>query len=188
MSRGPRCRYNDRRLVPELRPRESRMAKDRLNQLTLGYSEAQDRIWIADPDQPDRLWMTYRITRRLLKGATVILEQTRENLNVPWSPEKDEQLKLEKQEAASPDWLDQGGDEGRKLRAEANAILVTGIEIKPERKRFRLTFRAGKVEQHTLLDRMEFHRFSRSLFQMCNVAEWQMEDLPDWFRDDADLS
>lgn len=164
------------------------MARDRLNQLTLGYSATQDRIWIADPDQPERLWMTYRITRVMLRAATDLLEKTREKLDLPWSPDKDEQLKLEKQEAAPPDWLDQGGDEGRRLRPELNAILVNGIEIKPERKRFRLTFRAIKVEKHAVLDRMEFHRFSRSLLQMCHVAQWPIEDLPDWFRDDADLA
>jgi hypothetical protein len=164
------------------------MAKDRLSQITLGYSPPQDRIWLADPDHAERLWLTYRMTRKFLKGATVVLEKTRQTLDVPWTPDGDEQLKLEKQEAAPPDWLDQGGDSGRKLGADAPTVLVTGIDMKVERKRYRITLKANRIEKYTSLNRMEFHRLSRSLYQICNQAEWEIPDLPDWFRDDEDLT
>jgi hypothetical protein len=163
------------------------VAKDQLRQITLGYSPGQDRVWLADPDHAERLWLTYRMVRGFLKGATNALAKTREKLDVPWTPDEDEQLKLEKEEAAPHDWLGEGGDSGRKLGAATTTVLVTSIEVKVERKRFRVTLKADKIDRYTWFNRMEFHRFCRSLFHICNQAEWQLGDLPDWFRDDADL-
>ena len=153
--------------------------------LSVGYNEQEDRLLLACTDgvQVQHLWLTRRMTGRLVKSASDLLEKS--SLAATRAPIdlRGELIAFEHQSAmAQPDAVRPGGLEqpAAGLR-DLGMALVRRVQIDVLPTQFRLVFHGsdGALVELLLL-RADLHRLLAVFNQYATVADWGFGQERDW--------
>lgn len=156
-----------------------------MTQITFGYSDSEDRIWLVSSDGA-RYWLTRRLLAGLLPPVTELLEKTVPGGSIPNALPANQRIRLEHQEAMVDDPDGQPALERNKETRQDGAaptappVLVTSMTIHADESHCGLIISAGAHTARLDLNRLDFHRLLQALYQITVTASWDIGGLPDW--------
>lgn len=156
-----------------------------MTQLTFGYSDSQDRVWLSSTDGA-RFWLTRRLIKGSIKPVCDLLEQTVPGGEIPNALPAPERVALEHAEAMADSPEGQPALEKNKETRTAGGTpasppaLVTSLTFKVGATRCTLIITAGGAPVSIDLNRMDFHRLLGALGKIIGSAGWDIPGLPDW--------
>jgi len=161
-----------------------------MTQITFGYSDSEDRIWMASSDG-HRYWLTRRLLQRFILPAAELLERTVPGGEVPNALPARQRIAIEHAEALADG---PGGEPALVHDMETRTLntspptppqLVNTLRLDANPNLCRLTLVAAGRENVLELSRIDYHRLLGALALTVRNADWGI-DLPDWLRTDAD--
>lgn len=157
-----------------------------MRDITLGYSDSEDRIWLASSDG-HRFWLTRRLLLRLLGALAELLERTVPGGDIPNALPAEQRIRLEHAEslANTPE-----GKPALQLN-KANPATPPGVTPAPPRLATRITCQADGprctliveatgVATRFELNRIDFHRLLAAMTSVAHQAHWGLPGLPAW--------
>ena len=151
--------------------------------ITLAYSETEDRVWLRSQGQ--MLWLTRRILVRFLSASGKLLEQSVPGGEVPNALPPSHRIQIDHEEALAE--TPEGsaalkhGKEAPPAAEDAQAVpLVHTIHITPSQSLWVLTLKSSEVEMQVRLNRRDFHRLLGAMFMAAKRGEWLLAPLPEW--------
>lgn len=156
-----------------------------MTQLTFGYSDSEDRIWLSSTDGT-RYWLTRRLLAGLLGPITGALEKTVPGGDIPNALPAAQRVALEHEEALadSPEGAPALAKNKETRLAGAPPSkppsLVASLTVQANSQRCSLIITAGREPARIDLSRLEFHRLLAALQRTTAAAGWRLPDLPHW--------
>ena len=153
--------------------------------ISVGYDENEDRIFIdcSDGKAACRLWLTRRITERLLSALVNVLERSSPRLlRTPAEMRLDviafEHLSaINRPEPAAPAT---GADQAM---IDTGAVLLHRVDVEVTPQAFRVLFHSTTEPRAGLtIDRTELHKTLALLDQCATAAEWDVGGATEWLR------
>jgi len=161
-----------------------------MSQLTFGYSDSEDRIWLASSDG-SKFWLTRRLLERFIRPCAELLERTVAGGEVPNALPNRQRIAIEHAEALmdSPEGEPAfARDVETRSTAQAPAAprLVNTLRLDANPATCRLTLVAAGEETTLELNRIDYHRLLGALALTVQNADWRI-DLPGWLGPRAHL-
>ncbi|MFZ5484678.1 MAG: hypothetical protein ACOZB0_10655 [Pseudomonadota bacterium] len=157
-----------------------------MTDITLGYSDSEDRVWLASSDG-HRFWLTRRLLSRLLDALAGLLTRTVPGGDLPNALPADQRIHLEHAEslARSPEGqpallLNKAGLASPSGVTPTPPRLATRITCQADGPRGALIVEAAGVATRFELNRIDFHRLLAAMATVANQAHWDLPDLPAW--------
>ena len=151
-------------------------------QLTFGYSDSEDRIWLSS-SEGDKFWLTRRLVSRFLSPVASLMEQTVPGSEVPNALSPACRIGLEHGEAMadSPDGQPAvvRDTETRNTARSGTPTLVNSLSLSIDPQGCHLSLVAAGQETRMTLNRLDLHRLLGALALMVRNAEWVLS-IPDW--------
>lgn len=155
-----------------------------MTQITFGYSDSEDRIWLASSDG-SRYWLTRRLLASLIGPVTEVLQKSVPGGEIPHALATAQRVALEHEEALvdSPEGQPAIA-KNKETRATGAApakppLLVSSITFQADSERCSLIITASEPTRIDV-NRMDFHRLLAALHQITVVAQWDLKGLPEW--------
>jgi len=161
-----------------------------MTQLTFGYSDSEDRIWLS-VSTGRRFWLTRRLILGFLPKVADLLERTVPGGDIPNALPAAQRVALEHAGALEEN-LD--GTPAMDLNRDLRSIPVgTGATPAPPRLLTSLSASAKKDRCTLIMDpdtpdgrvdtrRIEFHRLMAALIRTAANAGWDLRGLPGWMQ------
>ena len=149
---------------------------------TFGYHASEDRVWLACPAWPQRLWLTRRIVRQILGAVVQQIEAgpAAEGDAAPL-PAAEHEASLNQRQPGEPARALQTGREAVDARALADAVLCTRFALLRGASHIDLVFVTTAGERRLHLSRIGLHRWVHGLHMVLSHAQWQdWAPSPDW--------
>lgn len=155
-----------------------------MSQFTFGYSDSEDRIWLASSDGP-RYWLTRRLVAGLLPPACELLEKTVPGGDIPHALPAGQRVALEHEEALaeSPEGkpaLERNVETRQAGSPPPPPLLASAVTLQASPQRCTLIVAAGTEAGRLEVNRRDFHRLLAALHQVTVRAHWDLGGLPDW--------
>lgn len=155
-----------------------------MNQFTLGYSDSEDRIWLASSDGA-RYWLTRRLVAGLMPPSCDLMAKTVPGGEIPHALPAGQRVALEHREALadSPEGkpaLEKNKETRQPGSTTKAPILATEVSIHADGRRCTLTVTASRETSRIEMNRMDFHRLLAALQRIAARSGWRLGDLPDW--------
>lgn len=159
-----------------------------MTQLTFGYSDSEDRIWLS-VSTGRRFWLTRRMVLGFLPKVADLLEKTVPGGDIPNALPAAERVALEYLEALE-DGLD--GAPAMEMNKEtrtraigdgpppAPPLLLTSLSASAKGERCSLILQPDSKDGTVSLKRLEFHRLLSALMRTAGGAGWDLRGLPAW--------
>lgn len=148
---------------------------------TFGYHIVEDRIWLSNSAWQNRLWLTRKNAKNLLRLISRLLQGTYAGA---------EEMPIKAIEREHDDAINRPSNMagatlqiGQETAAEQSAIhfvLCTRIAIIKTAENFELVLHASETEYRMLFSREELHRFLRALYLILKQTDWQLPQPPKW--------
>jgi hypothetical protein len=165
-----------------------RPADTDLTELTIGYSDSEDRLWLKSSEGA-KYWLTRRLLLRFIAPTAELLEKTVPGGEVPNALPVAQRIALEHAEAMADTPEGQPAMVRNKetqstAGTSAPPLLASGLSITADGSRCRLTILAADKENHLNLSRLDFHRILGAMALATRKAGWNLAGLPDWLGTD----
>jgi len=159
-----------------------------MTQLTFGYSDSEDRIWLS-VSTGRRFWLTRRMVLGFLPKIADLLEKTVPGGDIPNALPASERIALEYIEALE-DGLD--GLPAMEMNKETRTAalgngpppapphLLTSLSASAKGDRCSLILQPDTKDGTVSLKRLEFHRLLSALIRTATGAGWDLRGLPAW--------
>lgn len=158
-----------------------------MTQLTLGYSDSEDRLWLIFPEDGTQLWLTRRMTQVLLQHLARQMTASCPGAapTISLKPEVRIALEFEAAHEAEHDPVPQqaGKSSGSNGGAGGNAgtaHVISAITLKMNASQVRLEASAPGYCRVLGMTRAEAHRMLGALARRSKAAGWNITDLPPW--------
>ena len=156
--------------------------------ISVGYDETEDRIFLdcSDAGARIRLWLTRRITQRILAAVAELLERSSPTLlKAPADMRQDviafEHLSALSAPEAPPATPGEGADGAR--ISDRGAALLHKVDIETQPYAFRLVFHAADGPKAGLtVIRTDLHKTLALFAQAASVAGWEMAGSGEWLK------
>ncbi|TCJ15028.1 hypothetical protein EZJ19_08165 [Parasulfuritortus cantonensis] len=156
-----------------------------MSQITFGYSDSEDRVWLASTGGT-RFWLTRRLVNGLLRPTCDLLEKTVPGGDVPNALPASQRIAIEHEEslADSPEGLP-AIEKNKETRGAGNApvkppALVTIVTVQADASRCAWIVTAAAKPARIEVNRLEFHRLLAALYRTAEAAGWGLANLPGW--------
>jgi hypothetical protein len=152
--------------------------------IVVGYDENEDRIFVdcSDAEASCRLWLTRRITGRLLRAFVDLLERSNPSLLKTPADMRQDVIAFEHLSAISRPEPPPGAGAGQAV-ADSGAALLHRVDVDVLPEAFRLVFHAATEPKAGLtINRTEFHKTLALLDQCATAAEWDVGGATEWLR------
>jgi hypothetical protein len=157
-----------------------------MTQLTFGYSDSEDRIWLSSTDGK-RYWLTRRLVKGLLKPVCDLLEKTVPGGGIPNELPPAQRVALEHEEAMADTPEGQPALEKNKETRPAShngpitpPALITSLTFNASATHCSLIITAGQPPTSIDLNRIDFHRLLGALYKITVTANWDITGQPSW--------
>lgn len=158
-----------------------------MTQLTLGYSDSEDRLWLIFTDDGSQLWLTRRMTlvllQHLAERMTISCPGAAPDLSL--KPEIRVALEFEAAHEADHDPLPQESQQqGNKAdtQAQGSVHVISSITLKMGSSQVQLITNAPGYQRTLCMSRAEAHRMLGALARRSQSAGWNMPNLPPWLQ------
>jgi hypothetical protein len=161
-----------------------------MTQLTFGYSDSEDRIWLS-VSTGRRFWLTRRMVLGFLPKIAELLEKTVPGGDIPNALPAAERVALEYIEALEDDLDGQPAMEMNKETRTtalgsspppAPPLLLTSLSASAKGERCSLILQPDAKDGTVSLKRLELHRLLSALIRTATNAGWDLRGLPAWLR------
>jgi hypothetical protein len=153
-----------------------------MTQLTLGYSDSEDRLWLVFTDDGSQLWLTRRMAHvlllRLAERMTVSCPGATSETSL--KPEIRVALEFEAAHETEQDPEPVPQETTPAHTAVATTHLITSITLKVSNHQIHLEAQARGYCRSLLMTRAETHRLLGALARRCAASEWHLTGLPKW--------
>lgn len=153
-----------------------------MTQLTLGYSDSEDRLWLVFTDDGSQLWLTRRMAHvlllRLAERMTVSCPGATNETSL--KPEIRVALEFEAAHETEDDPQPAANRPPSAPAPVASTHLITSITLKVSSQQVQLEALARSYQRSLLMTRAEAHRLLGALVRRCAASEWHLTGLPDW--------
>lgn len=160
-----------------------------MTELTFGYSDSEDRLWLKSGDGA-RYWLTRRLLARFVGPTADLLEKTVPGGEVPNALPTSQRIALEHAEAMAdtpegkPAMARNKETQPQGSGTSAPPLLASSLSITADSGRCHLTIVAGGKEGQLNLSRLDFHRFLGAMTLAAQKARWDLPGLPAWLGTD----
>jgi hypothetical protein len=156
-----------------------------MTQLTLGYSDSEDRLWLIFTDDGSQLWLTRRMTHVLLLRLAERMTASCPGATNETSLKPEIRVALEFEAAhETDDDPEPVPPKASTTPAAINTIhLINSITLKVSNQQIHLEARARGYSRSLLMTRAEAHRLLGALARRCVASEWHLTGLPDWLEE-----
>ncbi len=150
-----------------------------MTELTMGYSDSEDRLWLVFSDDDNQFWLSRRFCANLLVGLAKELSATCAGLNYGGHSDPDVRIALEHETAH---------EHAAQLRQDASAKnspapasppqttrigrLLTSIKITTSATHVQMDLIAANAARSLHLNRAEAHQVLSSLWLHSEGAHW----------------
>ena len=156
-----------------------------MTQLTFGYSDSEDRMWLRMSSCSSQIWLTRRLCAAVI---THLIEAMRASCASGLAPcnslAPDQRLALEHETAneftAEPGTHDDATS--KPLPAADSSHLLSAVNLSVDARQVRLAFIAPGLNQKLSLSRAESHHLLSALAGRCAAAHWNLPGLPHWLQ------
>jgi hypothetical protein len=156
-------------------------------QLTIGYSDSEDRLWLLFADDGTQLWLTRRLTCVLLKRMAERMTVSCPSAGDDYSLKPEIRVALEYEAAhelpADPDLQDAAPEQATITHRSVHQL--TSISLKVAANRVQMEAIGPGFRRPLLLSRAEAHRLLGALVRRSIAADWNLPPLPDWLPKDG---
>ncbi len=156
--------------------------------VSFGYSDSDDRMWIRIGDGPMLWWVTRRLAMRIIEQWAALVERT-----APAAEGSDE---LPAEETARRTRWAQSEHRAALVSAGPSVVgtieeppprpgksaLMFGAEIAVDGDLMRIVFRSGRHRQTFETPRRDAHRLLAAFIGRCRRNGWLDAPLPEWLR------
>lgn len=157
-----------------------------MTQLTFGYSDSEDRIWLLFSDNGTQLWLTRRLTSILISHLANRMVITCPGGQMESSLKAETRVALE-YEAAHERNFDADGLEAvpepppPPVTVGQGAVHhLTSVSITVHSERVKLEFMAPGFVRGLELTRAETHKLLGALARRSAASDWNLPNLPEW--------
>lgn len=157
-----------------------------MTQLTLGYSDSEDRLWLVFPDDGTQLWLTRRMTQVLLQHLAQQMTASCPGAapTVSLKPEVRVALEFEAAHEAEHDPVPQQTGKSSSSNGGTGGAgtihVISSITLKMNASQVRLEANAPGYSRVLGMTRAEAHRMLGALARRSKAAGWNIADLPPW--------
>lgn len=164
-----------------------------MTQLTFGYSDSEDRIWLLFSDNGTQLWLTRRLTNMLLVHLADRMEKTCPGGEMQGSLRASTRVALEHEAAHEPPpdapeegdgvaatGQQQGPKEPHAPPVPGNIHRLSSISMSLRGNLVRFDFIAPGFSRAMDLTRGETHKLLGALTRRAAASEWNLLNLPLW--------
>jgi len=157
---------------------------------TFGYSATEDRIWMSCDAWPQRIWITRRIAREVLRVVALVIESdpaddalaaqlTRAEIAERAAAEHD--TAINRPPPGESGYALRMGSEAADAAPLKDAALCTRFSVTRRGEHADLAFGSAKGEQRLRLSRIGLHRWTHALLMVIKPTLWHEGiALPDW--------
>ncbi len=162
-----------------------------MTQLTLGYSDSEDRLWLIFPDDGTQLWLTRRMTLILLQHMAQQMTASCPSAapTISLKPEVRVALEFEAAHEAEHDPVPQQAGKNGASRTDTGGSgntgtvhVISSITLKMNASQIRLEANAPGYSRVLGMTRAEAHRMLGALARRSKAAGWNITDLPPWLQ------
>ncbi len=147
---------------------------------TFGYNSVEDRIWLSNSSWQNRLWLTRKHCKELLRAITQTLQGA--YTDAPELPtediEREHDNAINRPSNSTGAVLHVGRDTIK--QTSVSYALCTRITLIQYSNRFELALSASKTDYRMMFSREELHRFLRALYLILKQTDWQLPQPPRW--------
>ena len=157
-----------------------------MTQLTLGYSDSEDRLWLVFPDDGTQLWLTRRMTQILLQHLAQQMTASCPSADPLISLKPEVRVALEFEAAHESEHDPVPPAAGKSTAGHGNAVnpgaihVISSITLKMNASQVRLEANAPGYSRVLGMTRAEAHRMLGALARRSKAAGWNLADLPAW--------
>lgn len=156
-----------------------------MTQLTFGYSDSEDRLWLLFTDEGTQLWLTRRLMGALLTHMVKhITDSVPGALGVGSSLASNQRVALE-HETAGEVWQAPGQAATASTPVNATYQLNT-VNVHIDERQVKMEFVAPGYQRSLTLNRADAHQLLRAMAGRCLAADWNLPNLPLWLVDPVD--
>lgn len=165
-----------------------------MTQLTFGYSDSEDRIWLS-VSSGMRFWLTRRLVSGFLPKVAELLEKTVPGGDIPNALPPDQRVALEHAEALEEDLDGKPAMEvNKETRTNGDPIpsappqLLTTLSVSADGTHCTLILLPDNQSGRVTLKRIEFHRLVAALLRTAKNSRWDITGLPAWMSNPPKLN
>jgi hypothetical protein len=165
-----------------------------MTQLTLGYSDSEDRLWLVFTDDAKQLWFTRRMTTIFLNRMAQQMTLSCPGAAMDSSLRAEIRVALEF-EAAHETEHDPERNAISSHSASNNAAnspnschLISAITLKVTASQIHFEPIAPGYRRSMILSRAEAHRLMGAFARRAASVDWRIPDLPSWLNVDPSTS
>ncbi len=157
-----------------------------MTQLTFGYSDSEDRIWLRYSDDEGLLWMTRRLANGFLRHLVELMTVSCPGAGENAGPSLDAGKRLELEHETANEILDEqaaasgGPPTPPVMQAVAASHRLTSIKLSVDANRVSIEFVAPNYQRPTQMSRAEAHALLKALAHRCQTAGWNLTTIPAW--------
>lgn len=157
-------------------------------QLTLGYSDSEDRLWLTTSDGT-RFWLTRRMLAGFLPQAAILLTKTVPGGDIPNALTPEQRVGLEHGESLADT---PSGSPALQHNVDSRAEnpappqLATSLTLNVSSDHCQFIVRAAGMESRFPLQRLDLHRLLGAMVLTTRHAGWGLADLPNWLHPEED--
>lgn len=154
-------------------------------ELTFGFSDSEDRLWLKSSEGAT-YWLTRRLLARFIGPTAALLAKTVPGSEVPNALPPAQHVALEHAEAVAdtpegqPAMVRNKETRAPDGGAHSPPRLVTGLSVSADAIRCRLSIVAGGRDSLLDMSRLDFHRFLAAMVLAAGKSNWNLPDIPDW--------
>ena len=156
-----------------------------MTQITLGYSDSEDRLWMIFASDATQLWLTRRMTEVLLLRMAERMTISCPGAAMDVSLQAEVRVALEHEAAHEVEdppksVQESAGDAAAGNLAPGHIYRINSFNLTVSSNQVLLEALAPGFNRKLTMSRAEAHRFLAALARRTRAAEWNIPNLPHW--------
>lgn len=157
-----------------------------MTQLTFGYSDSEDRIWMRFSDDEGQLWLTRRLANACLRHLVELMTKSVPGAAPESGPSLDANKRVELEHEMAQEILNEqaaanGGPPAPPvMQAVAASHRLSSIKLTVDASKVSIEYVAPNYSRKTHMTRAEAHALLKALANRCQNAGWNLDSIPAW--------
>lgn len=155
-----------------------------MTQMTIGYSDTEDRLWFLLSDDEQQFWLSRRFSANLLKHMEQALTDSCPGAGLHVSMDARTRVALEHQAAveqepdsavATQNALASAAASSAIQQGQRHAVLLSSILLTADAHHLQFEMITAHHSRTLRLSRAEAHQLLAAIWQFCQMAKWGLQ-------------
>lgn len=157
-------------------------------QLTVGYSDSEDRLWLLYSDEGAPLWLTRRLTAGILTHLIDLMVKTCPG-EIPMCSGHTGAARIALEHEMAMEMVQERAAGGAPLVVDNVAAKsprhLNAVTLTVDAQQVRLQCQAPNYQRDVVLNRADTHQLLAAIVKRCVAADWNLRGIPDWLMEPA---